>query len=78
IGRRDFSDARFPVEYGLKDVELAIQVAQHQDLDLPYASVAYEHLLAAQEAGRGHEDWAVLSDFARPRASSGLFGRGRS
>jgi 3-hydroxyisobutyrate dehydrogenase-like beta-hydroxyacid dehydrogenase len=72
IGARDFSDNRFPVQYGLKDVELAIQVGQQTDLDLPYADVVYEHLLAAQEAGRGNEDWSVLSDFAR-RGASGLF-----
>ena len=73
IAERDFSDNRFPVPYGLKDVELAIQVAQQCDLDLPYADVAFEHLLAAQDAGRGHEDWAVLSDFARLGTSIGLF-----
>jgi 3-hydroxyisobutyrate dehydrogenase-like beta-hydroxyacid dehydrogenase len=77
IGARDFSDNRFPVKYGLKDVELAIQVGQHHELDLPYADVAFEHLLAAQEAGRGNEDWAVLSDFARPGVSDGLFNKER-
>ena len=64
IGTRDFSDQGFPVEYGLKDVALAIQVGQRQDIDLPYASVAHEHLLAAQAAGRGKENWSVLSEFA--------------
>ena len=77
IGARDFSENRFPVEYGLKDVELAIEVGQEIDLDLPYADVAFGHLLAAQEAGREQEDWSVLSDFARPGTSHGLFGTER-
>ncbi len=72
IGARTFADSRFPVAYGLKDVALAMQVARQKEVDLPYADVAYEHLLAAQEAGRGQEDWSVLSDFARLRTSHWL------
>jgi 3-hydroxyisobutyrate dehydrogenase-like beta-hydroxyacid dehydrogenase len=64
IGPRDFSDNRFPVELGLKDVELAIKVGRYKGLPLPYAEIAYEHLLAARAAGRGNEDWSVLSEFA--------------
>lgn len=64
IGPRDFSDNRFPVTLGLKDVELALKVGQHKDLPLPYAEVAHAHLLAAQAAGRGQDDWSVLSEFA--------------
>jgi 3-hydroxyisobutyrate dehydrogenase-like beta-hydroxyacid dehydrogenase len=63
IGDRDFNDARFPVTMGLKDVELILQAAQHIAMPLPYARVVYEHLLAAQVAGRSHEDWSVLADF---------------
>src|SRR5579883_1065641 len=65
IGTRDFSEKGFPVQEGLREVELAIQIGQQKDLDLPHADVAYEHLLAAQEAGRGQEDWSAFSDFAR-------------
>jgi 3-hydroxyisobutyrate dehydrogenase-like beta-hydroxyacid dehydrogenase len=65
IGPRDFSDNRFPVALGLKDVELAIQVGRQKGLPLPYAEVARNHLLAAQAAGRGKEDWSVFSEFAR-------------
>ncbi len=63
IGARDYSDARFPVAMGLKDVELVRQAAEHVDVSLPYAGVVYEHLLAAQVAGRSHEGWSVLADF---------------
>jgi len=77
IGTRDFSDARFPVALGLKDVELALQVSQRKKVELPYADVFYEHLLAAQAAGRGYEDWAVLSEFAQPGATHRLQYAGR-
>ena len=63
IGDRDYSDARFPVALGLKDVELVLQAAERVDLPLPYAGIAHGHLLAAQAAGRSHEDWSVLADF---------------
>jgi 3-hydroxyisobutyrate dehydrogenase-like beta-hydroxyacid dehydrogenase len=63
IGERDYSDARFPVAMGLKDVDLVLQAAEHVDVSLPYARVVYEHLLAAQVGGRSHEDWSVLADF---------------
>src|SRR5947209_12077163 len=63
IGERDYSDARFPVPMGLKDVELVLQTADHVAIPLPFADIVYEHLLAAQVSGRSHEDWSVLADF---------------
>ncbi len=63
IGGRDYSDARFPVTMGLKDVELVLQTAEQVAVPLPYARIVHEHLLAAKTAGRSHEDWSVLADF---------------
>jgi 3-hydroxyisobutyrate dehydrogenase-like beta-hydroxyacid dehydrogenase len=63
IGARDYSDARFPVAMGLKDVELVLQAAERVDVPLPYAGIVHGHLLAAQAAGRSNEDWSVLADF---------------
>lgn len=63
IGERDYSEARFPVTMGLKDVELILQAADHVDMPLPFAEIVYEHLLAARMGGRAHEDWSVLADF---------------
>jgi 3-hydroxyisobutyrate dehydrogenase-like beta-hydroxyacid dehydrogenase len=77
IGERDYSDARFPVPMGLKDVELMLQVADHVALPLPYAEIVYDHLLAARAAGRAHEDWSVLADFVtQERADAAVSGRG--
>ena len=64
IGERDYSDARFPVPMGLKDVELVLQAADHLDMPLPLAEVVHAHLLAARTAGRSHEDWSVLAEYA--------------
>ncbi len=63
IGGRDYSDARFPVTMGLKDVELVLQTAEQVAVPLPYARIVHEHLLAAKTAGRSYEDWSVLADF---------------
>lgn len=79
IGPRDFSDSRFPVALGLKDVELALKVGEKRGVSLPSAVVAHDHLLAALAAGRGTEDWSVFSEFARPTEVEALVpGRGRS
>ena len=64
IGARDYSDVRFPVIMGLKEMELVLQAAERVDVPLPYAWIVHSHLLAAQVCGRSHEDWSVLADFA--------------
>lgn len=66
IGPRAFTDDPYPVERGLKEVELALLSAQHKGVALPCADATYEHLLAARQAGRGSEDWSVLSEFICP------------
>lgn len=62
-------EVRYSAEDALKEVELAIQIGQEYEVDLPCADVVYEHLLTALEEGRGSMDWAVLSAFPRPGAS---------
>jgi 3-hydroxyisobutyrate dehydrogenase-like beta-hydroxyacid dehydrogenase len=77
IGEQDYSDARFPVPMGLKDVELMLQAADHVAVPLPFAEIIHEHLLAARAAGRAHEDWSVLADFVtQERAGAAMAGRG--
>jgi len=65
IGAQDFSDARFPVAMGLKDLELIREAAECVNLPLPYVQAPYAHLLAAQAQGRTAEDWSVMAAFAR-------------
>lgn len=64
IGRKDFSDALFPVALGLKDAKLIIEAAQWIRLEMPSIRHAYSALLAALAAGRDAEDWSVLSMYA--------------
>jgi len=77
IGERDYSDARFPVPMGLKDVELMLQAADRVAVPLPFAEIIHAHLLAARIAGRAHEDWSVLADFVTQNvAGTAMSGRG--
>lgn len=64
IGERDYHEACFPVPMGLKDVELVLQAADHLAMPLPLAEIVHTHLLAARVAGRSHEDWSVLAEYA--------------
>ena len=70
IGERDYSEARFPVPMGLKDVDLILQAAQHARVPLPSAEIVHDHLLAAHQAGRSQEDWSVLADMVRQEMTS--------
>lgn len=63
IGARDFSEARFPVPLGLKDIQLVRTAADRVGMRLAYTDPLLEHLQAALDAGRGAEDWSVLSAF---------------
>ena len=77
IGERDYSDARFPVPMGLKDVELVLQVAERVAVPLPFAEIVRAHLLAAQVAGRSHENWSALAEYVTEDvASEAVSGQG--
>jgi 3-hydroxyisobutyrate dehydrogenase-like beta-hydroxyacid dehydrogenase len=77
IGERDYSDARFPVPMGLKDVELVLQAAERVAVPLPFAEIVRAHLLVAQVTGRSHEDWSALAEYATEDvASEAVSGQG--
>ena len=69
-------EIRYSVEEALKEVELAIQMGQEHELDLPCADVVYERLLLALEEGRGSLYWTVLSTDPRPGTMFSLFDTG--
>jgi 3-hydroxyisobutyrate dehydrogenase-like beta-hydroxyacid dehydrogenase len=60
IAEHRYSPALFRVALGLKDATLAEQLAEEVGAELPIASLARTHLQAAQRAGWGDEDWAVI------------------
>ncbi|GJJ70943.1 hypothetical protein EMPS_03293 [Entomortierella parvispora] len=50
----------FSVDLGLKDVGHMRRLAQETGAALPTADLAYEHLLAVQEQGKGDQDWSNM------------------
>jgi 3-hydroxyisobutyrate dehydrogenase-like beta-hydroxyacid dehydrogenase len=73
MAKPNAGEMRYSVEEALQAVELAIQMGQEHELDLPCADVVYERLLLALEGGRGGLDWTVLSTGPRPGAMFSLF-----
>jgi 3-hydroxyisobutyrate dehydrogenase-like beta-hydroxyacid dehydrogenase len=63
IGFRNYSDARFSLTMGLKEMELVLKMAERVDVPLPYAWIVHGHLLAARVNERSQEDWSALADF---------------
>jgi 3-hydroxyisobutyrate dehydrogenase-like beta-hydroxyacid dehydrogenase len=60
IAEHRYSPALFRVGLGLKDTTLAERLADQVGARLPIATLAREHLEAAESAGWGEEDWAVI------------------
>jgi 3-hydroxyisobutyrate dehydrogenase-like beta-hydroxyacid dehydrogenase len=60
IAEHRYEPALFRVALGIKDATLAERLAANVDAELPIASLALEHLEAAEAAGWGAEDWAVI------------------
>jgi 3-hydroxyisobutyrate dehydrogenase-like beta-hydroxyacid dehydrogenase len=64
IRDRAFDDAGFELTTGLKDVELMLQAGAESGVELPYAAVVRERMLAAIDRGLGQKDWAALAELA--------------
>jgi 3-hydroxyisobutyrate dehydrogenase-like beta-hydroxyacid dehydrogenase len=60
IAEQRYTPALFRVALGLKDATLAERLAGDIGAELPIATLAREHLEAAEAAGWGDEDWAVI------------------
>ncbi|KAK5828721.1 NAD binding domain of 6-phosphogluconate dehydrogenase-domain-containing protein [Linnemannia elongata] len=50
----------FSVELGLKDVGHMRQLALDTGASLPTADLAYNHLMAVKEQGKGDQDWSAM------------------
>ncbi|KAG0049458.1 hypothetical protein BGZ83_005754 [Gryganskiella cystojenkinii] len=64
-GQVSHKEANFSVDLGLKDVGHMRQLAQDSGASLPTADLAYRHLKAVQDQGRGAEDWSSLINTLR-------------
>jgi 3-hydroxyisobutyrate dehydrogenase-like beta-hydroxyacid dehydrogenase len=61
IANREFDPAGFRLKLGLKDVDLALQVAEDAALPLPFASALRDRFLAAIARGLEDKDWAAVA-----------------
>ena len=66
IRDRAFDGSGFELTTGLKDVELMLAAGAASGVDLPYAAVVRERMLAAIDRGLGQKDWAAISEVAAP------------
>jgi 3-hydroxyisobutyrate dehydrogenase-like beta-hydroxyacid dehydrogenase len=63
-----FEPAGFALRLGLKDVRLALQVAEECTAPMPVASLIRDHMLDALAHGQGDMDWSSLAKVAARNA----------
>jgi 3-hydroxyisobutyrate dehydrogenase-like beta-hydroxyacid dehydrogenase len=68
INKRAFEPAGFKLKLGLKDIELALEMAGEASVPVPTASLVRDRILAGLARGRGEMDWAVVAMGAREDA----------
>lgn len=61
INKRAFEPAGFKLKLGLKDIELALQMAHDADTPVPVASLVRDRILSGVARGRGEMDWAAIA-----------------
>jgi 3-hydroxyisobutyrate dehydrogenase-like beta-hydroxyacid dehydrogenase len=65
ISTRNFGNAGFTLDGGLKDVNLILAAAAEAHTPLPYASLLRDKCLAAQARGLSQMDWSVFTEISR-------------
>ena len=68
ISSRNFANAGFTLDGGLKDVTLILAAAAEVHTPLPYASLVRDKCIAAQAQGMSHLDWSALTEISRLNA----------
>jgi len=68
ISSRNFGNAGFTLDGGLKDVMLILAAAGEVNAPLPYASIIRDKCLAAQARGMSQLDWSALTEISRLNA----------
>ncbi len=61
IAEQRYEPAGFKLSLGLKDITLALQTAQAQQMPMPLASLLRDRLLASVAQGRSEIDWTGLA-----------------
>jgi 3-hydroxyisobutyrate dehydrogenase-like beta-hydroxyacid dehydrogenase len=68
ISTRNFGNAGFTLDGGLKDVTLILAAAAEVNTPLPYASLVRDKGLAAKALGMGQLDWSGMTEISRLNA----------
>jgi 3-hydroxyisobutyrate dehydrogenase-like beta-hydroxyacid dehydrogenase len=68
ISTRNFENAGFTLDAGLKDVTLILAAAAEVHAPLPYAGIVRDKCLAAQARGMNQLDWSVITEISRMNA----------
>ena len=68
MASEQFEPAGFALRLGLKDVRLALQLAEECAAPMPAASMIRDHLLSALAHGQGNMDWSSIARVAARRA----------
>jgi 3-hydroxyisobutyrate dehydrogenase-like beta-hydroxyacid dehydrogenase len=68
ISTRNFENAGFTLDAGLKDVMLILAAAGEVHTPLPYASIVRDKCLAAQARGMSQMDWSAITEISRLNA----------
>jgi 3-hydroxyisobutyrate dehydrogenase-like beta-hydroxyacid dehydrogenase len=68
MAAEQFEPAGFALRLGLKDVRLALQVADECTAPMPVASLIRDHMLDALAHGQGDMDWSSIAKVAARRA----------
>jgi 3-hydroxyisobutyrate dehydrogenase-like beta-hydroxyacid dehydrogenase len=64
ISSRNFENAGFTLDGGLKDITLILAAAAEVQAPLPYASIVRDKCLAAQAQGKSQLDWSVMTEIS--------------
>jgi 3-hydroxyisobutyrate dehydrogenase-like beta-hydroxyacid dehydrogenase len=65
---RESYEAGFKLTLGLKDVNLAFEIAQGTKVALPSAEIVRKHMLMAIDRGWGDKDWSITAKVAQEQA----------
>ena len=68
ISQRNFANAGFTLDAGLKDVTLILAAAAEVQTPLPFATVVRDKCLAAQARGMSQLDWSAITEISRLNA----------
>jgi 3-hydroxyisobutyrate dehydrogenase-like beta-hydroxyacid dehydrogenase len=71
IADQRFDPPGFRLRLGLKDVRLALKVADEASVPMPLASLLHDQMLALLANGGGERDWSSFAKLAADRAGLG-------